>query len=149
MLNITWSKSGRQNYESREMKGDKERLIRGWIWGEMTKFLNQKLIIQYYRSKKYFGEIKILLDEDTIPYAPINCVFVNIHHVLSLCFLQAPGPCQTLRVLLTIWLLTCPELDNLLSNRLVGLGLDSIFLWDKEDNEIYNQNYSSEWREEY
>ena len=29
---------------------------------EMTKFLNQKLIIQYYPSKKYFGEAKISVE---------------------------------------------------------------------------------------
>ena len=35
---------------------------------ELTKFLNQKLIIQYYPSKKYFGETKIPLDEQTTQY---------------------------------------------------------------------------------
>ena len=47
------------------MKGDKERLIRKPGSFEMTKFLNQKLISQYYPSKKYSGEAKIQLDEHT------------------------------------------------------------------------------------
>ena len=60
------------------MKGDKERLIRGWIWSEMTKFLNQKLIIQYYRSKKYFGEAKILLDEHAKSQLLIQTLWLEI-----------------------------------------------------------------------
>ena len=47
------------------MKGDKERLIRKPGSFEMTKFLNQKLISQYYPSKNYSGEAKIQLDEHT------------------------------------------------------------------------------------